>query len=143
LVVLGVTLAHQLGVVVIYRRVPMIDMIEGLPEQVLGFKAVGTVTGEDYENTIIPAVLAMAERLHHVRLLYVLGDEFDGFDAKAMLDDAMLGVSRYTAWERVAVVTDVAWLRMSVQAMHFVMPGHFRLFHVSDLDAAKAWLSET
>ena len=120
----------------------MIETIEGLPENVLGFKAVGTVTGDDYETVIIPAVLAMAERLHHVRMLYVLGPEFEGFDAKAMLEDAMLGVSRYTSWQRVAIVTDVSWMRLAVQAMHFVLPGHFRLFDVADVQAAKDWLAE-
>lgn len=120
----------------------MIETITGLPDHVLGFKAVGQVTGEDYETTIIPAVLAMSERLTHVRLLYQLGPELEGFDAKAMLDDALLGVSRYTAWERVAVVTDEVWIRMGVQALHFVMPGHFRLFHVAEAEKAKAWLSE-
>lgn len=119
----------------------MIETIDGLPEQVLGFTAVGMVTGQDYERVMIPAVLAMAERLHHVRLLYVLGDSFEGFEAKAMWDDALLGVSRYTAWERVAVVTDAPWMRMAMQVMHFVMPGHFRLFALSELDAAKAWVA--
>lgn len=119
----------------------MIEVIEGLPQNVLGFKAIGEVTGADYEDTLIPAVLAMSERLHHVRLLYFLGVEFTGFDAKAMLEDAMLGVSRYTAWERVAIVTDEAWLRMGVQALHLIMPKHFRLFGNAELEQAKAWLS--
>ena len=119
----------------------MIEVIEGLPENVLGFRAVGEVTGADYEQTLIPAVLAMSERLHHVRLLYVLGPEFTGFDAQAMLDDALLGVSRYAAWQRVAVVSDAAWLRLGVQALHWFMPQHFRLFYNAELDDAKAWLS--
>ena len=120
----------------------MIETMIDLPDHVLGFKAVGQVTGADYETTIIPAVLAMTTRLQHVRMLYQLGPEFEGFEAKAMWDDAMLGVSRYTSWERVAVVTDEPWIRMGVQALHFVMPGHFRLFQVAELDEAKAWVSE-
>ena len=120
----------------------MIEVIEGLPDNVLGFKAIGEVTGADYEDTLIPAVLAMSERLHHVRLLYVLGVEFTGIDAKAMVEDAMLGVSRYAAWERVAVVTGEAWLRLAVQALHLIMPGHLRLFSNQDLPQAQAWLSE-
>lgn len=120
----------------------MIEVIEGLPDNVLGFKAVGEVTGEDYAQTLIPAVLAMSERLHQVRLLYVLGVEFTGFDAKAMLEDALLGVSRYTAWDRVAVVTDEAWLRLGVKALHLIMPRHFRLYGNAELEQAKAWLAE-
>jgi hypothetical protein len=84
----------------------------------------------------------MAERLHHVRMLYVIDKAFTGFTAGAMLDDAMLGASRYAAWERVAVVTDVSWVRASVQALHFLMPGHFRLYHQNEQAQAEHWLGE-
>lgn len=121
----------------------MIETLNNLPEHVLGFRAVGEVSAQDYEEQIIPAVLAMAERLHHVRMLYVIDEAFTGFTAGAMLDDAMLGASRYAAWERVAVVTDVPWIRASVQALHFLMPGHFRLFHTQERQQAEHWLSES
>ena len=34
----------------------MIELIQGLPDGVVGFEAVGTVTSNDYENTMVPAV---------------------------------------------------------------------------------------
>ena len=124
-------------------ELPIIETLQHLPDHVLGFRAVGEVTAHDYEEEIIPAVLAMAERVQHVRMLYVLDEAFTGFTAGAMWDDAALGASRYAAWERVAVVTDVPWIRASVQALHFVMPGHFRLFHTEERQQAEQWLSET
>jgi hypothetical protein len=119
----------------------MIKTISNLPSNILGFQAVGTVTAKDYEEEIAPAVFAMSERLHHVRMLYVLGTDFEGYSTGAMWDDALLGVSRYTAWERIAVVTDVEWLRAAVQTVHFFMPGTVKLFHLSELEHAKVWLT--
>ena len=40
----------------------MIEKIPDLPDSVLGFTAKGTVTEDDYESVIIPAVEAMFSR---------------------------------------------------------------------------------
>ena len=120
----------------------MLERIQGLPANVLGFEAKGEVTGDDYESILIPAVEEMLARQKSVRFLYHLGGDFQGFDAKAMWDDARVGLQHLTAWERVAVVSDVGWLCAAVKAFAFVMPGHVRVFNNSELEAARRWLSE-
>jgi len=120
----------------------MLERIQGLPDKVLGFEAKGEVTGADYESVLIPAVEEVLSRQKSIRFLYHLGEEFKGFDAKAMWDDARVGLQHLTAWERVAVVSDVGWLRAAVKAFAFVMPGHVRVFSNSELEAARKWLSE-
>jgi hypothetical protein len=120
----------------------MLERIQGLPDNVLGFEAKGEVTGADYESVLIPAVVKMLTRQKSIRLLYHIGGEFTGFDAKAMWEDAKVGLQHLTAWERIAVVTDVGWLRTSVNAFGFVMPGHVKVFSNSDLEAARKWLCE-
>lgn len=114
----------------------------GLPEDVLGFEAKGEVTGADYELVLIPAVDDMLKRRKSIRFLYHLGSEFTGFAAKAMWDDAKVGLQHLTAWERVAVVTDVGWVRTAVAAFGFIMPGHVMVFSNSELAKATRWLSE-
>ena len=59
-----------------------------------------------------------------------------------MWDDAKVGLQHLTAWERVAVVTDVGWIRTAMKAFGFVMPGQVRVFSNSELTAAQQWLSE-
>ena len=44
------------------------------------------------------------------------------------------------AWERIALVTDVEWIRVAVKAFGFAMPGEVRVFADVELGAAKAWL---
>ncbi|MGE5128038.1 MAG: STAS/SEC14 domain-containing protein [Sphingomonadaceae bacterium] len=119
----------------------MIEGIPGLPDGVLGFSVKGTVTAKDYETVIIPAVEAQFARNKKVRFLYHLGAQFDRFEVAAMWDDAKLGFRHLTGWERVAVVSDVAWIRAAIDAFALVMPGRVRVFHESELAEAKRWLA--
>ena len=48
----------------------MIEQIEDLPDNALGFSAKGVVTKADYETIIIPAVEAKLSKYGKVRLLY-------------------------------------------------------------------------
>ena len=79
----------------------MIEHISDLPANVLGFSAKGTVTANDYESIIIPAVEALFAQRDKVRLLYHLGEEFSGFEAAAMWDDAKIGLKHIFGWERI------------------------------------------
>ncbi|GFE59075.1 STAS/SEC14 domain-containing protein [Geobacter sp. AOG1] len=118
----------------------MLERIQGLPDNVLGFEAKGEVTGADYESVLIPAVENMLAQRKSIRFLYHLGNEFTGFNVKAMWDDAKVGLQHLAAWERVAVVTDVEWIRVAMKAFGFVMPGKLRAFGNDELVEARRWL---
>ena len=45
------------------------------------------------------------------------------------------------AWERIAVVTDVDWIRTATKAFGFAMPGEVRVFSNAELGAARDWLT--
>jgi hypothetical protein len=120
----------------------MLEKISDLPENVLGFSAKGTVTADDYETVIIPAVEAMLSREGKVRFLYHLGEDFSGFEAAAMWDDTKLGLKHFSGWERVALVSDVEWVRWAVKVFGLAMPGHVRVFQNRDLAEAQRWVSE-
>lgn len=120
----------------------MVEQILDLPENVLGFTASGTVTAKDYETTIVPAVEALFARKTKVRFLYHLGEHFSGFEASAIWDDARLGLRHLAGWERIAVVSDVEWIRAAVKIFGLVIPGHVRVFHDRELAAARNWIAE-
>jgi hypothetical protein len=120
----------------------MIEQIPDLPDNVLGFTAKGTVTANDYESVIIPAVEALFSRQNKVRFLYHLGEDFSGFEAAAVWDDAKLGLKHLVGWERIAVVSDVDWIRAAVKIFGLAMPGHVRIFHNQDLAEATRWIAE-
>lgn len=82
----------------------MIEMAPDLPDNVLGFPAKGTVTANDYESVIVPAVHAIVSCRGKFRLLYHLGGKIDcsGFETAASWDDAKVGLKHFSDWERIA-----------------------------------------
>ena len=66
----------------------MIELIEGLPDGVVGIEAVGEVSSADYDTVANPAVERALERHAKIRLLHVLGDRFTGYTAGGILRDA-------------------------------------------------------
>ncbi|WP_250626974.1 STAS/SEC14 domain-containing protein [Pinirhizobacter soli] len=120
----------------------MIEQIPNLPAGTLGFRATGTVTAADYENVLVPDIEAAFAVNRKLRLLYHVAPGFESFEAGAMWDDAKLGFRHFSGWDRVALVTDVAWLRGLAGAMKIFVPADLRLFADADLEKAKAWIAE-
>jgi SpoIIAA-like len=119
----------------------MIEMLEGFPESVLGFAAKGQVTRQDYGRVLIPAVEAALRRQQRIRLYYEIGPQCTGFDPGAMWEDTKLGFEHFSRWERVAVVTDIEWIRIAIDAFGFLMPGKVRVFATRETAEARAWVA--
>ncbi len=119
----------------------MIELLQDLPDNVVGFVASGHISASDYETVLIPAINATIETHGKVRILYHLDSDFTGFSPGAMWDDMKLGVEHLTAWERVAVVTDVSWVAHATSMFRFVMPCPVQAFALSDLAKAKEWIA--
>ncbi|MBW2461328.1 MAG: STAS/SEC14 domain-containing protein [Deltaproteobacteria bacterium] len=120
----------------------MIELMTNLPDHVLGVKASGEVTAADYKDVLVPAIEEMLTGHQSMRLLYVLGNDFEGFDGGAAWEDAKIGMTHLTSFERVAVVTEADWIEKMVKAFGFAMPGEVRAFGTNGLEAAKTWISE-
>lgn len=117
----------------------MIKVMDAMPSGTIGFEARGKVSKEDYEDVLVPALTAAMEQ-GPVRLLYLLGDDFDSYSPGAMWSDARLWAGHRDAWERIAIVTDVDWVENGVKAFGWLMPGEIRVFDDDEVDKAKLWL---
>ena len=71
-------------------RSRMIQLIEGAPEGVLAFEAVGEVDAEDYEDVLKPAIEEALAGDDRLRFVFEIGSEFDRFTAGAAWDDMAL-----------------------------------------------------
>jgi len=120
----------------------VIQLIDGLPGNVVGAKAVGKIESSDYETVLDPAVKSAAANSDNLRFLYLLGEDFDGYSAGAMWQDTKVGLDYWSKWERIAVVTDHGAYGDGVKIFGWMVPGEIKVFPTSDLDAAKAWVSE-
>ena len=70
----------------------MIRLLGDMPVGVLGIEAIDDVEKEDYQNVLLPAVEAALAEHGKVRLVYVLGPEFDDYEGEAVWEDLKLGV---------------------------------------------------
>jgi SpoIIAA-like len=118
----------------------MIRLLSGFADNVLAVACEGQVTRKDYEDVLIPAAALALERHPKVRVYYEITPEFAGIDAGAVWEDFRIGMGHLSRWERIAVVTDVGWIRQAVNAFRFLMPGALRLFPLSEGGDARRWI---
>lgn len=124
------------------KETTMIEVMTDLPDHVLGIRAIGDVTADDYRRVLVPALERRLERHAKVRLLYVAAEPFEGYTGGAAWEDAKVGMKHFTSFERVAVVTDADWLENAVKAFGFVFPAQVRVFDEDDLEEARQWVCE-
>ncbi len=117
-----------------------IEWIDGLPRDVVALSASGTITARDYEETILPEIDLRLKEHDRVKLLYHLGDAFDGCSAGAVWDDARYGLVHLADFSRIALVSDVDWIRHSMKLFAPLARGQVHVFHNDELDEAKRWI---
>jgi SpoIIAA-like len=115
----------------------MIELIENLPRHVVGISVRGRVTSEECREVLAPAVAKSLRWRENIRLYYELGSRFPG----SGWDDIELGFEHAVRCERIAIVTDIAWVRLTVKAIRFLIPGEVRVFDTSEIVEARAWIT--
>jgi hypothetical protein len=115
----------------------MIQIIDGLPDNVVGIIAKGRVTNNDCDRVLRAAMESTLKRHDKVRLYYQIACRFPG----AAWEDLRIGIEHIPQWERVAIVTDVGWVRHTVNALRFLIPGEVRVFTSNEAYEGCAWIS--
>ena len=115
----------------------MIEMIDGLPDNVVGIIPKGRVTNNDCDKILKPAMESTLKRHDKVRLYYEIGCRFPG----AAWEDLRIGIEHIPQWERIAVVTDVGWVRHTVNALRFLMASEVRVFTSFQAPEGRAWIT--
>jgi len=115
----------------------MIELIEDLPRNVVGISVRGRVTSEECREVLLPAIAKSLRWRDTIRLYYELGSRFPG----SGWDDLDLGVENAARCERIAIVTDIAWVRLTVKAIRFLIPGEIRVFSTIEANDARAWIT--
>ena len=118
----------------------MIEQLMNFPDNVLAFVCKGRVTKGDYDAVLVPAVMNALQRQDKVRFYYETAADFAGIDPGAIWEDFKVGMEHLTRWERVAVVTDVEWIKQTMRFFSFLMPGAMKLFPMSEAAQARAWI---
>ncbi len=117
----------------------MLKQIMDLPPSVIGFEVTGKLTAEDYSEVLLPA-LQKAAGTGEVRVVMVIPD-FEGFTTGALWQDLKMGVENWRAWKRIALVTDVGWMRHATEWFGWMTPGEVKQFPLDQQPDAIAWAS--
>ena len=115
----------------------MIKELNDLPAGVVGFEVAGTLKAEDYRDVILPA-LERAAAGGEVRFVIVI-PEFHGMSGGALWQDLKVGVEHLRAWQRIALVTDIEWMKHMTTLFGWMTPGEVRQFSLAQRDEAVAW----
>jgi hypothetical protein len=114
----------------------MLELIEGLPGNVVGIAVSGRLTMQDCQDVLVPAMQKSIKRHDKIRLYYELNSRFPG----ASWDELDLGLEHALRCERVAIVTDIGWVRLTVKALRFLIPSEIRVFTTVQADEGRAWI---
>lgn len=120
----------------------MIQVLDGMPDGVVGFTASGKLTTDDYAKVLVPAIEAASADSGKIRILLDFTGSFDGLEAGAVWEDFRMGVRNFSAWERMALVTDHKWMRDGLTMFSWAMPGEARAFPATERETAIEWLAE-
>jgi hypothetical protein len=119
----------------------MLTPITEMPDGAIGFAASGRVTSDDRRTILEPTIAMTLARGDKVKLLYVAGPEFAGYDAELPWDDAVFGTRHFMDFERIAFVADgESPYRRAVAELEGFLPAALRVFATRDLAKAKAWI---
>jgi SpoIIAA-like len=114
----------------------MLELIGGLPKNVVGISVTGRLTLQDCCAVLMPAMQKSLKYHDKIRLFYELGSRFPG----AAWDDLDLGLEHFSRCERVAIVTDTGWVRHAVKAVRFLIPSEIRVFSTLEAEEGRAWI---
>jgi hypothetical protein len=115
----------------------MIELIEDLPDNVVGIVARGRVTNEECDSVLRPAVERSLKRHRKLRLYYEVASRFPG----AGWEDLNLAIEKLPQWERIAIVTDTGWVRQTVNALRFLLASEVRVFTTMEAAEGRDWIA--
>ncbi len=115
----------------------MIEEIEGMPPGVVGFEASGMLRAEEYRDVLLPA-LERAAKEGDIRFVIVIPD-FKGMSGGAIWEDLKVGFGHLRSWKRIALVTDIEWMKHLTSLFGWMTPGETKVFHMVEREQAIAW----
>ncbi len=119
----------------------MMELMKGLPDNVVGIVGSGNITAEDYDTVLIPVIHEKLKIYKKIRMLYQLTKDYTHYELGAFLEDTKVTWHTFS-FEKVAVVSDVHWIRDSVNLYRLFMPMPIKVFGNNEMEKAKEWVIE-
>jgi hypothetical protein len=119
----------------------VVEAIDDMPAGTFGFRPVGPITRDDWEDVLLP----MVREAEEIRLLIEIPDHLDRERASESWHEVRDGVDlhelRDAPWSRLALATDHAWVATAAFLLGWMVPGELRVFGLDEHEQAKEWLA--
>lgn len=116
------------------------DLLGGFPRDVVAIKARGIITAQDYQQILNPVVEEKLKIHDRLKLLMILDDEFASWSEEAAWDDVRFGFSHMGDFSKIALVTDIAWVRHGAKIFAPLMRAQVHIFDVQEMEDAASWI---
>lgn len=120
----------------------MIELIQGLPSHVAGFRATGEVTQEDYKKVVFPAAEELVQRTGELNYVFVFDTPFKNMSAGAWWQDTHLSLTKMCKRHRAAIVTTSEGANRFTDIWGIFTPGQFKGFLPEEYAEAVEWASD-
>ncbi len=116
------------------------EILDDLPRDVFGIRARGIITAQDYEQVLVPLVDEKLKTHDHLKLLFVLDDDFESYSEAAAWDDMRFGFGHFGDFSKIAIVTDHGWIGHAAKLFGPLIRAQVHIFDVKDLGEARSWI---
>ncbi len=118
----------------------MITLIDGLPENITGFKFTGKNYKQDYDKVVVPELKKLKKINRKINVLFIYESDISDFTAAATLKDIELGFKHFANWGNVAILTKKPSLEFLLHLFSGLLPGNVKGFSLEEMDKAKEWI---
>lgn len=119
----------------------MIEVLQDVPDGVTGIRVSGRISGADLRG--FAPTMEQLGSAHEIRIVEVIAPDYEGFGPGGLAQDLKLGfgalLKHHAAFKRIAVVSDKEWVKHTLHALAWMVPGELAIFGLDELDEAKAW----
>jgi hypothetical protein len=119
----------------------MIELLPDMPEGVTGIRVSGRLRGDELRD-FKPAIEEQL-KTGEIRIVEVIASDYEGFGVGGFIEDLKLGfgtvLPHYSAFKRIAVVSDKDWVAHVLHALAWMIPGDLAVFGLDELERAKEW----
>jgi hypothetical protein len=119
----------------------MIEVLPDMPEGVIGIRVSGRLRGDEL-RAVKPAIEEQL-KTGEIRIVEVIASDYEGFGPGGLVEDLRLGLGtvlpHYSAFKRIAVVSDKEWVAHTTHALAWLVPGELAVFGLDELERATEW----
>ena len=119
----------------------MLQILHDVPAHVVGVRAVGQVSKDDYEQTLLPAIEKVAKEYGEINFLMLFETDVQNFTYGAWMQDAKMSLQQFSKWNKIAIVSDQKVVEKFSYIFNYLSPAEAKGFPVSDIALAKTWVA--